>query len=106
MHAWEKRFELSSWCGVISPVPPKVNRGGETEGCVPLWRFMRSPVFPSESLTGHEPWRQPSLAASEPGFPAGRQDAALTGRLEARLYEPWFMGNRLFHPDLLTGHEP
>lgn len=39
---------------------------------------------------GHEPWRQPSLAAAEPGFPAARQDAALTDRLETRRHEARF----------------
>ena len=39
-----------------------------------------------------QPWRQPSWAAHQPGFPAGRQDAALTGRLEVRLHSSRFAG--------------
>ena len=50
--------------------------------------FLGSPHDPVGAHREHESWRQPSLAASEPGFPAGRQDAALTGRREARLHKP------------------
>ena len=47
----------------------------------------------------HEPWRQPSLAASEPGFPAGRQDAC--PRI-CRFMER----ENLQNSDANRGHEP
>jgi len=60
-------------------------------GLKSAFRFVGSALVLPGVFADHEPWRQPSVAASEPGFPAGRQDAALTGRLEARLRESQLM---------------
>ena len=75
------------------------------EVCATTVRFMAGEQVRTEQAALHDPWRPPSLAASKPGLPAGRQDAALTGRHDACLYERYGLRPGVKQLDQRAGSE-
>ena len=69
---------------------------------------MGSPLFLTDLLTGHEPGRARRPCRAGKSAAQVQVKRRLTG--DGSPYRPRafarFMGSRLFHSDLLTGHEP